>query len=88
MGKKFPTIQRILIDERDRYMVQHLVSANDQFEKVVAVVGDGHIPGLQKLLSDKDVDYKTVRLSELRNFKVDDSNLTSASFSMEYRGFE
>ena len=88
MGKKFPTIKRILIDERDRYMVQQLVSANDQFAKVVAVVGDGHIPGLQKLLSDKDVDFDTVRLSELRNFKVDDSDLSSASFSMEYRGFE
>jgi pheromone shutdown protein TraB len=86
MGKKFPTIKRILIDERDRYMVQQLVSANDQFGKVVAVVGDGHIPGLQKLLSEKEVDFETVRLSELRNFKVDDSDLSTASFSMQYNG--
>lgn len=88
MGKKFPTIKRILIDERDRYMVQQLVSANDQYGKVAAVVGDGHIPGLQKLLSEKEVDYDTVRLSQLRNFKLEDSDLSSASFSMQYKELE
>ena len=46
IGKKFPTIKRVLIDERNSFMAQQLISANEKYEKIIAVVGDGHIPGL------------------------------------------
>ena len=85
IGEKFPTIKRVLIDERDTYMVQHLTTANEQYGKIIAVVGDGHIPGLSKLLDKNEIEYETVRLSELRNNKPVDHDSSTASFSMEYR---
>ena len=85
IGKKFPTIKRVLIDERNMHMVQQLATADEQYGKVIAVVGDGHIPGLSRLLDKKEIDYETIRLSELRNNKPIDHDSSTASFSMEYR---
>ena len=85
IGKKFPTIKRVLIDERNLYMVQQLAAANEQHEKVIAVVGDGHIPGITRLLEDKELDFETIRLSELRNQTSVSSDSSTASFSLEYK---
>lgn len=67
IGEKFPTIKRVLIDERNYYMVQQLATASEKYEKVVAVIGDGHIPGISELLKKKEIEFETIRLSELRN---------------------
>jgi pheromone shutdown-related protein TraB len=85
IGKKLPTIKRVLIDERNMYMVQKLISANEQYEKVIAVLGDGHIPGISKLLKDKEIDFDVVRLHELRNHKPDVTDSSTASFSTQYK---
>lgn len=85
IGKKFPTIKRILIDERNEYMVQQLSSANEQYEKIIAVIGDGHVPGISKLLEKKELSFETIRLSELRNHTTNSPNSTTASFSLEYK---
>jgi len=85
IGEKFPTIKRVLIDERDKFMVQNLTTANEQYGKIIAVVGDGHIPGLSKLLDKKEIEYETIRLSELRNQKPVERDSSTASFSMEYK---
>ncbi len=45
IGKSFPEIRRILIDERDQYLVHMIRSAPGK--KIVAVVGAGHVPGIQ-----------------------------------------
>jgi len=84
IGKKFPTIKRVLIDERNNFMVQQLKTASEKYEKVVAVMGDGHIPGISKLLAAKNFEFETVRLSEIRNKKSIDNN-TQASFSLNYK---
>jgi len=83
IGKKFPTIKRVLIDERNMYMKNRLKNASEEFEKVVAVVGDGHIPGLTKLLDKEEIEYETIRLNELLNNKTGPKNTSSASFSIE-----
>ncbi len=86
IGEKFPTIKRILIDERNMYMVQKLIELGGQHERVVAVVGDGHVPGLSKLLNEKNISFETIRLSSLRaSEKIAVSDPTSASFSIEYK---
>lgn len=46
LGKSFPTIARVLIDERDQYLA-HLIRTAPG-EKIVAVVGAGHVPGIKK----------------------------------------
>ena len=87
IGAKFPTIKRVLIDERNYYMVQQLTTANEQYGKIIAVVGDGHIPGLSKLLEKKEIEFETIRLSELRGQKPVENDSSSASFSLEYKDF-
>jgi pheromone shutdown-related protein TraB len=46
IGASQPIIRQILIDERDRYLAQRIKSAPGQ--RVVAVVGAGHVPGILK----------------------------------------
>jgi len=46
IGKSLPEIRRILIDERDQYLAYRIRTAPG--EKIVAVVGAGHVPGIQK----------------------------------------
>jgi pheromone shutdown protein TraB len=62
IAKKFPTIKSVLIDERNEYMAQQLITANEKYKKVIAVVGDGHIPGLIDLFKKKEIVYETVML--------------------------
>jgi pheromone shutdown protein TraB len=86
-SKKFPTIKRVLVDERNTHMAQQLKSAQEKFDKVIAVVGDGHIPGLSKTLTDEKIEFETIRLSELRSYKPIASDSNTASFSHEYKDF-
>ena len=43
-----PTVKRVLIDERDRYLASHIWTAKGN--KVLAVLGAGHLPGVEKNL--------------------------------------
>jgi len=53
IGKSLPKIRDILIDERDRYLAHKIRTAPGN--KIVAVVGAGHVPGIKKYW-DKDID--------------------------------
>jgi pheromone shutdown-related protein TraB len=46
IGKTLPELRHILIDERDQYLVHKIRTAPGQ--KIVAVVGAGHVPGIQR----------------------------------------
>ncbi len=46
MGQAFPEIKKRLIDERDVYLAQKLRAISG--ERIVAVVGAGHVPGMLK----------------------------------------
>lgn len=85
IGEKFPTIKRVLIDERNAYMVQKLVEINGQHERVVALIGDGHVPGISGLLSEKNIVFETIRLSELRSQKESGYDSATASFNINYK---
>jgi len=84
IGKKFPTIKKTLIDERNEYMTKQLKTADEQYEHVIAVIGDGHIPGITKLLEDKELTFETIRLSELRKYEKTDQG-SSASFTVTHK---
>ena len=45
VGQSLPSLRAILIDERDRYLAHKIKSAPG--EKIVAVVGAGHVPGIK-----------------------------------------
>ncbi len=77
MGKEFPTIKRVLIDERNQVMGTRIVSAEMQFGNVVAVVGDGHIDGIVALINRPDVEV--IRLKALRDLPVKDVQIGSGT---------
>jgi len=85
IGDKFPTIKRVLIDERNEHMVNQIVKAHEEYEKVAVVIGDGHVPGISNLLKSKKLEFEAVRLSELRQQKPVEHGSSTASFSLEYK---
>jgi len=62
LGKSFPSLKRVIIEERDEFMVaklrqtaEALMHSDQNGEKViVAVVGAGHVNGMIKRLGEKD----------------------------------
>jgi len=54
-----PNIKTVLVDERDLYLAQKIKSINAR--KIVAVVGAGHLTGIQKAL-EKDVDIRELEM--------------------------
>ena len=64
MRKKYPTLVKVLIDERNEHMSEEIARVCSEYERVVAVVGDAHVDGLLKLLPS-DLKIRTVRLWEL-----------------------
>ncbi len=63
-AKELPTVKRVLIDERDAQMAQALRNLHAARGDVVAVVGDGHVEGLVRLLDG--VPLEVVRLKDLQ----------------------
>lgn len=46
IGEAFPEIRRVLIDERDQYLAHEIRAAPGK--RIVAVVGAGHVPGIER----------------------------------------
>jgi pheromone shutdown-related protein TraB len=57
MGNLLPSVKAILVDERDTYMAYHIRNAPG--EKIVAVVGAAHMPGIIKKL-DEEISADTI----------------------------
>lgn len=82
MESQMPSISKILIDDRNKFMAKNMKDLEERFGSVVAVVGDGHISGLIKELEDEEIEV--IRLKEIMeeegnsdvnfsyNFKVED----------------
>lgn len=68
LGKTFPTIHRVVIQERDELMAARIRHAMGQHLHGVAVVGDGHVEGMQAILADFDL--TTYRLDAVRDGRL------------------
>ena len=49
-----PGVYRVLVHERDEYMAERLRTAN--YDKIVAVIGAGHLRGMQSFLFSNKID--------------------------------
>ncbi len=58
MGELLPSVKQILVDERDTYMTYHIRNAPG--EKVLAVVGAAHLPGITRLLQGAEISPETI----------------------------
>jgi len=52
LSREMPSIKGVLIDERDRYIANRII--NLEGEKIVAVVGAGHVDGIKKFIESKN----------------------------------
>jgi len=57
VGKSLPVLKDILIDERDQYLTYKIRTAPGN--KIVAVVGAGHVPGIKKCWN-QEIDLETL----------------------------
>ncbi len=63
MSGILPSIKTILVDERDHYMAYHIRQAPG--EKVVAVVGAAHLPGILRRLPEENLAEGLHELSQI-----------------------
>jgi pheromone shutdown protein TraB len=85
IGEKYPTIKKTLIDDRNRHMAQRLTDLHGQHQKIIACVGDGHVPGISTILKEKQVPFETIRLQQLQSWKHPEQDGASAHFSITYQ---
>ncbi len=78
-AQQFPSIKKILIDDRDRYIANGVRQLATKYDRVVAVVGDGHVDGIQKQLAD--VGPEVIRLRDLRSLPAQSNATVTFTFS-------
>ena len=50
LKKDYPSVYEVLIEERNMIMAEKLIKLMQENKKVLAVVGAGHIGGIEKIL--------------------------------------
>lgn len=63
MRGRYPTLVRKLIDERNQHMADQINKASEIYRNIVVIVGDAHVEGISKLLTENNV--RKVRLADL-----------------------
>jgi len=64
--RSYPSIARVLIDERNAHMAERLRGISSRSSLTLAVVGDAHVPGMTRILSEF-ADVEVLRLDDLKN---------------------
>lgn len=85
LARDYPTVKRVLLDERDAHMAARLAALRAQGrERVVAVMGDAHVDGVRRALEARGfgAELEAVRLRELRGPEVQGPG-ASAGFTTE-----
>ena len=59
VGKEFPNVKKILVDERDAYLSSKIKNADGK--KIVAIIGAAHASGIERNL-DKDIDINELNV--------------------------
>jgi len=70
--RKYPTLVRVLIDERDELMANRVNELAKTYGNIVAVVGDGHVEGISKLMDSTPTKIRLIDLTDpdrLRDLK-------------------
>lgn len=81
--KAYPTMTRVLIDDRNEHMARRLKDISASSSVTLAVIGDGHVSGIQRLVSEF-ADVEVRRLGELQNMPQEGQN-TQFTMSFEVR---
>jgi pheromone shutdown protein TraB len=68
MRKKYPTLVRKIIDERDLHMAVRIREATTRYQNIVVVIGDGHVEGIASLLEGENI--RKIRLKTLMDAEL------------------
>ncbi|MCL2712860.1 MAG: TraB domain-containing protein [Methanomassiliicoccaceae archaeon] len=68
MRRKYPTLVRKLIDERNVHMAEKIAVAAEKYENIIVVIGDGHVEGIALLLAGEDI--RKIRLRTLMDMEM------------------
>ena len=61
LGKAMPVLKKVIIDERDQYIAQKMRESKG--EKIVSIVGAGHVKGIIKTLeNNSSIDLKKIEV--------------------------
>ena len=64
--RQYPSVARVLLDDRNEHMADRLTMARRSgLGRIAAVVGDAHVPGLEAALRRRGVPVETIPLSKL-----------------------
>lgn len=83
LGRRFPTVRRVVIDERDDFMARRIRTGLAGIGLGIAVIGDGHVPGLMQRLHD--IDITPYRLPDVRAGNLPRPEGTTRSVSFGFR---
>ena len=77
LSEYMPAVKKVLIDERDFYLAAHIWKAvqKDSRKSVVAVLGAGHLPGVQKNLEEIVAGKKSCDTEEISRLPEKKSRL-------------
>ena len=67
IGKEFPTVKKVLVDERDQYLCEKIRTAPGK--KIVAIIGAAHSIGIQKYI-DTPIDCKQLDVVEKKKVSI------------------
>lgn len=76
LGRFMPVLKKVLIDERDTYISQKTFAAHGQ--KIVAVVGAGHLAGIRQSLEN----HKPVDLTPLETIPAESKVATAVGWAL------
>ncbi len=60
LREEFPTVYRVLVEERNKYMCNNILNILKKKDVLVVVVGAGHVSGMAAILRAQRIDAKTV----------------------------
>jgi len=64
LGKEIPSFKEVLLDERDRYIADKIIDIDA--ERIVAVLGAGHIKGIRDIIESEYLRLGEDRAEEIR----------------------
>ena len=70
MERVAPSIKGVVIDERDLYLATKIRKETEQGKRVVAIVGAGHLNGIQKALQQPSVDLAAIEVVPQKKFPL------------------
>lgn len=70
VGRVAPSIKSVVLDERDAYLATKIRAPAEQGKKVVAIVGAGHLAGIQRQLKQPPADLSLIEVVPKKKFPL------------------